>query len=256
MSDLRKKLIRLAYSKPETRDHILPLLKASTHGPHRISRSVAANYEQTASYVRKNGKDVTVGKFARVTMARGWVFVEELPEKGKKRLKWLMFNFDWMERQYNQFILPNIKSRLNISKGDTFSAIERKIEDAIVEIAMEMEKEGTLPAEDVYKQVNLKSDEVWYLKVAPASADPISAAGEDFTVKSTYTAFKVQYSYNSDPYDPAYTMVESTSATAGRKLYKILNNDPDALSRVSWDDFTGWLKKNKIKYKMWSSSWR
>jgi len=81
-------------------------------------------------------------------------------------------------------------------------------------------------------------------------------AAEDFTLTVSWVRFSA-YSPSSDfqQTDPHYTQVVAKSSAAGRKLYKMLKANPEALKSVSWARFTDWLKQNDIAYAMNFSQW-
>lgn len=208
------------------------------------------------------------GSFVTPTARFTWTMheykLEELPQKGKKRLRVSSMQNPWGIIGHgrgapNDFIADNIIMRAKLSKGDTFDRIKAKLDREFknaIEVAKRdhpdwWEKNSWLD------NLRWTDETVHYLKVVPEGTDPIVAKGRDFTVNSEWTKFSA-YDPGSDmqSHDPSYTQYAAKSPAAARKLYKILKADPKALARLSWRDFRGWLNKNKIAFDTNFSSWR
>lgn len=236
-------------------------------GSSVYASKTAGQYEQTMQFWRRNADKVDVGKFVRISWKDAGVLIEELPGKGQKRLGYYSANFGTIPHTQGStlasYFMPiNLKKDIRFSKGDTFEAAVKKLKGATEKIFEDMVAEHDwLTKKVLYRDLREKSGEVWYLKVAPGSADPITAGGKDFIVEVDWNNFK-SYAPGSKGFadtsgEPDYTIVESKSSAQARKLYKILNNDPDALARLTWNEWVDkWLPKHKIQFKYHFSQWR
>ena len=208
------------------------------------------------------------GSFVTPTARFTWTIheykLEELPQKGKKRLKVSSMQNPWGIVGHgrgapNDFIANNIIMRAKLSKTDNFDRIKDKLDREFKNAIEVAKRDHTDWWEKNSWLDNLRwtDDSVHYLKVVPEGTDPIVAKGRDFTVNSEWTKFSA-YDPGADfhSHDPSYTQYASKSPAAARKLYKILKADPKALARLSWGDFRGWLNKNKIAFDTNFSSWR
>jgi len=201
-----------------------------------------------------------MGRDARLRWSRTTWLLEELPQKGKKKLKVadLMNPSSRGMGEFDPFIASNILRDAKLSSSDNYERIKKKILDAYEKAADRCVEKGVseenvewLRKEDWHERTE------FYLNIVPEDVDPIEVEGKDFSFMSKWTGFKA-YSPSSDfqQADPHYTYYGSTSPTAARKLYKIVNADPTVLKNVSWSKFDEWLKKNKIGYDTHFSVWR
>jgi len=216
-------------------------------------------------FARANWDGKFVGKNARLQWSRAKFFLEELPQKGKKKLRQAdIQNPYWAGHQGTDWWIPeNLLHFAKLASSDDYDRIKDKIEKAYEE-AKKRTAESTRPAEKDYYEKNKRwIDEikwyehlVFYLEVVPENVEPYTVEGKDFTVSVEWGTFKA-YSPNSDfaQSDPHYTYYEASAPTAGRKLYKLLKEDPNALKAISWMDFGDWLTKNKIGYDTHHSVW-
>lgn len=204
-----------------------------------------------------------VGKDVRLSWtAHSWT-LEELPQKGKKRLrKGYLQNPRGPARGLDWYISDNILMLAKLSTSDDYDKIKDKILKAYGEAADKVEAEPKSNPYDVeslkwIRQLKWSEDQVSYLTVVPEGVDPIRVKGKDFEFTSKWTSFTI-YSPSSDfnQADAFYTGLEQASPTAARKLYNIVKTDPNALKSVGYHDLDKWMAKNGIKTKYISSSWR
>jgi hypothetical protein len=231
---------------------------------------VVARYQQhTAGRVAFRFKEAGfgegkfLGRDARLTWDRHGYLLEELPQKGKKKLRVTSWqNLDgrgWQERAWGNLIPDNVLRDARLSKSDSYEKIKSKLTDALEAAANKTNEE--LPPDRggswVVDSVKGHEKQVHYLKIVPEGTEPFTAEGKDFTVKVEWTTFRA-YDPKADlqSHDPSYTLYEASSAAAGRKMYRILNGDPNALKSVPWAKFSDWLNKNKIGYKTRFSVYR
>lgn len=81
MSDLRKRLIRLAYQKPELRGDLLPLLKTAGLKLYHLSPNKFSNFKQQFSHVR-SGRTPDIG-FHFGTKKTAFTAADMLYRKGR-----------------------------------------------------------------------------------------------------------------------------------------------------------------------------
>lgn len=222
-----------------------------------------------------------VGKDARLLWgaSHGWTRptwrIDELPQKGKKKLKTWYLSLElqnsghWFGTNTIFFSQDEVVRESGIGPSDDYASMVRKLEKTIKERGDELKKAvGELTSGDVetYKKhadaweslLNYypREEDVFYLEVAPEGTDPFTVNGKDFTLNVAWTEFKV-YSPDSDlqSHDPYYTYYSAKSPTGARKLYLTLKADPNALKNMPWSELNGWLAKNKIPVKYNHSSW-
>ena len=219
---------------------------------------VALRYLQGAE--RWDGK--FIGQNARLQWSRHYWLVEELPQKGKKKLKSAELQNPSRDGYFDWWIPGNILMQAKLSASDGYADIKKKIRAAYDE-AYEKTKNGKNEREK--ELLNLSSwvrelqwyeKEVFYLNVVPEGTEPFTAEGKDFTVKVEWREFS-SYSPSSDfqQAQPYYTQYASKSPTAARKLFNMLKAEPNALKSVPWVGFGDWLRKNKIPYETHHSQW-
>jgi hypothetical protein len=205
-----------------------------------------------------------VGKDARLQWSRGVFFLEELPQKGKKKLRQAEIQNPSAYGYLDWWIPGNILNFAKLSTSDDYDKIKSKLEDAYKEAGertqnspRDRERESWEKQKDWVEKLKWYENQVFYLEVTPEGVDPFTVEGKDFTVKVEWGTFKA-YSPNSDfqQMDPHYTLYEAKSAGAGRKFYKLMKADPTALKSVSWNAFSDFLTKNGIGYDTHFSQWR
>lgn len=105
--------------------------------------------------------------------------------------------------------------------------------------------------------VNWYKDYVAPAEFVPKSMKPIKAKGKDFEITVAANKFTVYSRYETYPSgDDSYSGYESKSPAAARKFYLLLTKNPQALETVTMNDFSNWLRQNKIPFDYLSSSWR
>ena len=196
----------------------------------------------------------------------GAIMLEELPSKPlkSKHMKQLFIPFG-PNSSYpgvSAFISDNLLSDAKIGRGDSYDSAKKKLEKALEKAGKRMEDEwkknpkteGRDPSPWFSRP---RESTVHYLQVEPKDYKPMTIKGKDFSITSEWNNFSA-YSPNSDfqSHDPHYTQYVAKSPTAGRKLYKILKANPDALKDVSWDSLDDWMRKHKINHKTNFSVWR
>jgi len=233
--------------------HLQPIIDA-------LASPRVASYENTVKWLdRKRAIKKVVGKFIRLHWTDDAVFLEELPVRGKKRLGTLHCEYSYLAKvqSLSHFITQNLVRDARVQEGDSYRAAVKKIKDAFEKAITDAAIDSDMDETELRRSIRFDEEEVWYLKVAPGSSDPITAEAADFTISSSWTDFSA-FSPDSDlqNHDPSYTKYVSKSAGAARKLYKILNADPDALAHISWSNFGKWLDQNKISYDTRFSTFR
>lgn len=216
-----------------------------------VSRFVAAK----VAYGKWDGK--FVGKDARLRWSDAQWLLEELPQKGKKKLRVAtMQNPFSMVRSTHLMPVNILEHSTKLSRSDSYDAIKKKIQKAMEEAAKLDVEKGYAPKWVVDQGSKWYENQVYFLEVVPEDVEPFKAKGKDFTVDVAWTDFKA-YSPSSDfqQADPHYTAVRQKSKGAARKLYQTLKADPNALKSVPWSKFTDWLTSKKIGYDMIFSTW-
>lgn len=204
-----------------------------------------------------------VGKDVRLVWSRHVFKLEELPQKGKKKLQAAEIQNPSTYGGFDYYIPGNILMFAKLSPSDDYDKIKKKIEDAYAEAhdrtlkgRNEKEKEQLQDGKSWISQVKWYENQVFYLNVIPEGVDDFTAEGKDFNVKVTWTSFG-SYSPDSDfqQSDPHYTKYVSKSPTAARKFYLLLKQDPNALKSIAWSKFGDWLDKQKVPYDIRFSQW-
>jgi hypothetical protein len=209
------------------------------------------------------------GKFVTPTARLRWNahqwHLEELPQKGKKKLKVATMQNPGglfrgsMARGADYFLPVNILRDARLASSDTYEKVKAKVFGAYKKALTDLKKDHGEWLDSNSWVTKMKWDEgaVHYLKVTPEGMEPIVAQGKDFRVTSEWDEFKA-YSPGSDfqSHDPHYTQLHQKSAAAARKLYKILRADPNILRSVPFAKFADWLGKKKVAYSYHFSQWR
>jgi len=217
---------------------------------------VVARFQAKVAADRWDGK--LLGRDARLRWNKDYWLLEELPQKGKKKLKKAELNNPggrgW--DRFAAYIPGNILREAKIGSSDSYEDIKKKILDSYMAAAeitinnMSPEQVEQGKGWSFLREERWHEKEVFYLEVEPEGTEPFNVEGKDFTVKVEWTDFST-YSPDSDLQlaDPYYTLYKASSPSAARKLYTILKADPTTLKSVSWDEFDEWLKRNRIGYK-------
>ncbi len=199
-----------------------------------------------------------VGKDCRLQWSRGQWLIEELPQKGKRKLKVgsMQNPLGILNVGADAFIPENILQKAKPSKSDGYEALQKKIAEAMKEAVKATAESGLAPKWVSKHECKWYDNEVFYLEIVPEDVHPFKAEGKDFSVAVAWTDFKA-YSPNSDlqQADPHYTIIEQKSPGAARKLYNTLTTEPAALKSIPWNKFTDWLNTKKIGYEMRFSQW-
>lgn len=234
---LRSQIIRLAHQSPELRPHLLPLLKTAG----------------------REGK--MVGNGWRLTWNDYHFELEELPVKGKTKLRDATLNNPYFTTKFDAWLPENILNYYGkVTPSDSYESVKEKIlaaitsEKALADVRAHA-KPGYDPKE-VLSFLKWYENLVHYLKVVPENVEPFTVKGKDFSVTVGWLEFK-SYSPSSDfeQSDPHYTIIKSSAPASARKMYQMLKANPNALKSLSWDEFDDWLKANKINYKFEFSVW-
>lgn len=223
---------------------------------------VVARFQAKVAAIRWDGK--LLGRDARLRWSKDVWLLEELPQKGKKKLK--VADLDnpggrgW--DRFGAYIPGNILRSAKIGSSDGYEGIKKKILDAYMEAA-EITI-NSMPPKQVeqgkgwgwLRETKWSEREVFYLNVEPEGTEPFKVEGKDFTVQVEWAEFTT-YSPDSDfqQADPHYTVYNATSPTAARKFYMILKADPTALKSVSWKELSKWFDKNRVGYETHFSQW-
>ncbi len=203
-----------------------------------------------------------VGTDARLMWSRASWFLEELPQKGKKKLRSATLQNPSLHGHLDWFIPGNILEIAKLSTGDNYERIKAKIEAAYKEAGARSGKAGSREQAEWERskswvdRLQWYENLVFYLEVTPEGVDSFTVEGKDFTCKVEWGNFKA-YSPNSDMQlsDPHYSYYDAKSPGAGRKFFKLMKADPDALKSVTWMAFSDFLRKNGVGYDTHHSQW-
>lgn len=227
-------------------------------GKSASERVVARFVGKTAG---RDGK--MVGNGWRLTWDLGSFTLEELPAKGKRKLRRAQLRNPYYWSKFDAWLPENILNFYGkVSPSDSYEAVKDKIVASMTsEKALADVRAHAKPGIDLtgfIKDIKWYENEVHYLKVVPENVEPFVAKGKDFAVSCSWTEFE-SYSPSSDDYggsgDPHYTVIKSTAPASARKLYQMLKAEPNALSGMPWDKFDDFLKSNKINYEFQHSVW-
>jgi hypothetical protein len=205
------------------------------------------------------------GKDFRLQWSRNTWLLEELPQKGKKKLRVATFNnpggqYGGRYRGMDAFIAENVLRHARVSPSDSYSEVKTKIGDAMAaaskEVVAKAQAEGDRTWDFLLRSYDWSENSHYFTEVMPEGMEPFNADGKDFVVATSWTKFSA-YDPASDfqQSDPHYSVYESSAPASGRKLYQILHKDPQALQDVSWSGFGTWLKDHKIPYEIRHSVW-
>lgn len=224
-----------------------------------LALRVAARHQRTLLAANWEGK--IVGKDFRLQWRRDEWQLEELPQKGKKKLRVDTMDgggirYSGTSANMDAYIPQNILRKAGVSSSDSFDHVKSKIQDAMNAAADEAIAKNPGGKWEFLKHTKWNEKQVYFTEIMPEGMEPFDAEGEDFSVKVEWTNFK-SYSPSSDfqQADPHYTLYESSSPGAARKLYQMLKENPNALKHVPWAKFSEWLNQNKIGYKTHFSQW-
>jgi hypothetical protein len=186
--------------------------------------------------------------------------LEELPQKGKKKLRIDTMDgggirYGSVQTNMSAYIPENILRKAGVTSSDSFDHVKHKIQ-AGMDAAAEEVIEKNPGKWEFLRHTKWNEKEVYFTEVMPEGMEPFDAEGQDFSVHVEWTSFKA-YSPDSDfqQSDPHYTLYESSSPGAARKLYQLLKENPAAIKHIPWGKFSEWLNQNKIGYKTHFSQW-
>lgn len=192
------------------------------------------------------------------------LMLEELPAQGLKQVR--RSGMDTMSGRgwvgLDDLIPHNLVMDAKLVPSDSFDAVKQKLSVAAKAAA----KKDVAKMEDPSKwDWMLKPGHFEFRDEKPVASHahepddtkPLTVDGKDFTLKCTWEKFSA-YDPGADfqSHDPTYSVVQSTSDSQARKLYKILSKDPQALSAVSWSKLPEWLKSKGIASKTNHSVYR
>lgn len=209
-----------------------------------LSESVASSF--------KDMENVLIGKGVRVSWGgSGWrdssMYIEELPAKGKKRVRRTDIGTGYAALDNDDFLMLNLVQHAKIGKGMDYDAVLAAMKGVV---------------QGVEATTKGKSDLFWYetevnpMNVEPEDYEPIKVMGKDFGMTAKWTSFEA-YSPSSDlaQMDPHYSIIKASSPTAARKLFKMAKADPELLKEISWFVLDDWMKGSGIQIKHESSVW-
>jgi hypothetical protein len=226
-----------------------------------IAVRVAARFLRRVIATRWEGK--IVGKDFRLQWTRDQWQLEELPQKGKKKLR--VDTMDGGGSRYSGnsgsadmsgYITQNILRKAGVTSSDSFDHVKAKIQAAMDAAAEGVISKDPLGKWDFLRHTKWNEKLVYFTEVMPEGMEPLEAEGQDFSVKVEWTTFKA-YDPDADfqSHDPHYTLYESSSPGAARKFYQIIKENPSAIKHIPWSKFSEWLNQNKIGYKTHFSQW-
>ena len=205
--------------------------------------------------IASHWKGKLLGPEFRLQWNRDEWLLEELPQKGKKKLRIAkMSNMGGRyssKGNFDALIPENILRVAHVSPSDTFDHVKEKIEKAMRAASEETLKkksaEGDKSWDFILQACRWDEEQVYFTKVMPEGMEPLQVKAKDFEMKVEWTDFKA-YSPDSDfqSHDPSYTLCQASSPGAARKLYQMAKEDPSLLAHVPWTEFKSWLDKNKI----------
>jgi hypothetical protein len=264
--DLLKEIRKVAARHPETRPALVSLLR-------RASLSVTASEEDLSSF---DWDEVLVGPLARVRIKSypyPLIVIEELPQKGKRRLK----RFTWQISRLDVggtesfLLIPNLKRDWKLSRSMTAERANAALQHAILKALVDWKSESpaTYPeyADRAMGKYGLPTEEdIYYLKVEPVDMVPVEVQGDTWFLRSSWASFEITWKpHGADNHamwemqgDPSFTKYTSKSAGGARKLFKFLKasaNRPGRMGKMSFDELLGWIKKQKIAMDSYSSRW-
>lgn len=270
-TNLYSKLQKLATEVPSTRKHLVPLLKK--HAPGK-----AAGVGGIDS--RSGWDEILVGDKVRIRWKghpQSYAVIEELPQKGRKRLK--RYTFDIGSKlnpiHSNHLMLENLKRDWKPTASMTPEKASQALRKAIDKAFKDWEKDIAAGKGDIIpdwfrhsfdERQMPRVDEVFYLNVEPVDYAPIEIAVKDeFFIDAKWTGFSITlnngytdeqlrgYGHSGDSY---YTKLVSTAPAGARKFFKWLKANEEAVKKMKSGALEEALKRGKIRTKYQSSVWR
>jgi len=195
------------------------------------------------------------------------------PDRKGKAVMWTWSHELFPSQAVRYPILSNVFPRANIKTTDTANQVRSKLEDAFDKHMDFLRSKGAeaitispnwLPSVrewlDGVSRAYPDSVEWYKSYIAPAefvprTMKPIKAQGKDFEILVQASNFRVYSQYESHGGgDDSYSGFGSKSPAAARKLYVLLQKNPSALAQVTMNQFSTFLRNNKIPYD-YLSSW-
>jgi len=240
------------------------------------------NYKRASGRTaRDKWDDVLVGDKVRIRIQghpRHYVVIEELPQKGKKRLKRFEFTIGDSimslnragGKVYNYFMIENLKRDWKPSTSQTAEANAKGLQKALEKAFKDLDKDKVEYPDWVKESLTGKwmpqADEVHYLQVEPVDYTPVEIKAKDeFYLRAEWNSFQVslnngmtdkqleEYAYGGDPH---YTKLVSSSSAGARKFFKWVKSQEDDIKRMTGKKLQAAMDAGKIKYKYQSSVWR
>jgi len=207
-----------------------------------------------------------------------YMVIEELPSKGKKRLKRATYSVGdslltgFGQSSPNRFMMENLLMDAKLSKSMTYDQAVKAMDGALQKALAGWKKDiadGKTtrwePAEIpdwFYRSLKYVPDveEVFYLTVEPKDYAPVEVEGKNFSLKSEWGTFEAdlhiagaeEHAYGGDPH---YIKMNSKSQGGARKLFKALKANPDVLKGKTWEDLQAFLSGAKIGFETAHSQW-
>jgi hypothetical protein len=229
-----------------------------------IAVRVAARHQRTL-LAGRGWEGKIIGNGWRLQWSDAQWKLEELPAKGKRKLRVAEMQNPYAIAHVSPLIPANILRAAKLSNGDSFDHVKQKIHDGMMSelddalsgtAFQDHDREYVQKNDSWLRRTQWYEKQVYFTEIMPEGMEPFDAEGADFSIHVEWTSFKA-YSPDSDfqQSDPHYTLYEASSPAAARKLYQTLKEDPNAIKHVPWAKFSDWLNSNKIGYKTHFSQW-
>lgn len=208
-------------------------------------------------------KDKILGKDFRLTWSRDNWNVEELPQPKMRKVRYADaqniygINSSRGMAEGDRLIPENILRDAKISASDSYDTVKDKIAKAMT--AAYDKIVAANPGKGLESWMKWHS---WSERsqnsalVKPEGAEKLSVQGTNFVMNVEFGKFGV-YSPGSDmsQAEPHYTKIKEKSATAARKLYLLVQNNPGIMANVSWSKLPEFLKANGVAFEYVNSQW-
>lgn len=247
-SPLRRSVIRLAASLGAAqRQPLLALLKESRRGQWKTLFS---------------GPKVRV-RFQEHPNHAMWI--EELSGKPfKRRLKYAkVYTYDLMRNTgSNRFMMENLIRDASLSNSMSFDQVVSKMKKVIEDAKKAVVEDDSNGFDYAWFKANgydlnrstwmFEEGEINYLQVEPADYNPVILGGNDWNGTFEWTQFTFyadrEYDEHTHHVEGQRAFYRHKSPGGARKLFKLIKADPEAVKRMSLDQFTAWLNAKKVAY--------
>lgn len=203
----------------------------------------------------------------RITLGRFSIYLEEFPTKGMRQVRKFTISL-WQKSSMDlQWWLPaNIADPVIEMKPATYEQAKHALVEQADKLWEEVVEAASNPDVPMNYNPTLSLDKPHYgvyeeqvstRKFVPeGTTEAIKAKGMDFVLESKYNSFSV-YDPTSDfqQAEPYYMGYVEQSTQAAQKLYKTLQQNPQAVSKLSYRDLSKWFDAKGIRHKRISSSW-